>query len=130
MKDEVSLSPPKKKVKDEMLVGPIKALFMDEISIASITDFDLFDDIILPSNGQIVNQGPRKHELYFLNPWALNVLKGKVWLTYFKEVSVTSHKDRKQYSACQNEPYCFVEFVKAFQSFHLGKSLIKLKIIK
>lgn len=50
---------------------------------ARTRDFDLFDDIILPSNGQIVNQGPRKHELDFLNPWALNVLKGKVWLTSF-----------------------------------------------
>jgi len=35
MKVEVSLSKKKKKkLKDEMLVGPVKALFMDEISIS------------------------------------------------------------------------------------------------
>ena len=33
MKDEVSCSKKKKNVEVEMLVGPVKALFMDEISI-------------------------------------------------------------------------------------------------
>ena len=80
----------------EMLVGPAKALFMDEIStgLDSSTTFqivnslrqsihilsgtavisllqpapetyDLFDDIILLSDGLIVYQGPREHVLEF-----------------------------------------------------------------
>ncbi|XP_021298773.1 pleiotropic drug resistance protein 1-like, partial [Herrania umbratica] len=80
----------------EMLVGPAKALFMDEIStgLDSSTTFqivnslkqtvhilngtavisllqpapetyDLFDDIILLSDGRVVYQGPREHVLSF-----------------------------------------------------------------
>lgn len=80
----------------EMLVGPARALFMDEIStgLDSSTTFqivnslrqsihilngtavisllqpapetyDLFDDIILLSDGQIVYQGPRENVLEF-----------------------------------------------------------------
>ena len=80
----------------EMLVGPAKALFMDEISngldssttfqivkfmrqmvhIMDVTmiisllqpapeTFDLFDDIILLSEGQIVYQGPCENVLEF-----------------------------------------------------------------
>lgn len=80
----------------EMIVGPTKTLFMDEIStgldssttfqivkclqqIAHFTDstifmsllqpapetFDLFDDVVLLSEGQIVYQGPRENILEF-----------------------------------------------------------------
>uniref|UniRef100_A0A2N9I0X4 ABC-2 type transporter transmembrane domain-containing protein n=1 Tax=Fagus sylvatica TaxID=28930 RepID=A0A2N9I0X4_FAGSY len=39
---------------------------------------------------------------------------------------ITSHKDQKQYWACENEPYNIVivnEFAEAFQSFHEGRRL-------
>ncbi|XP_057537827.1 ABC transporter G family member 42-like [Amaranthus tricolor] len=80
----------------EMIVGPTKTLFMDEIStgldssttfqivkclqqIAHLSDatilmsllqpapetFELFDDIMLLSEGQIVYQGPREHVVEF-----------------------------------------------------------------
>lgn len=80
----------------EMIVGPTKTLFMDEIStgldssttfqivkclqqIVLLTEatifmsllqpapetFELFDDIVLLSEGQIVYQGPREHVLEF-----------------------------------------------------------------
>ncbi|KAJ4718269.1 Pleiotropic drug resistance ABC transporter [Melia azedarach] len=118
----------------EMLVGPAKALFMDEIStgLDSSTTFnivnsirqnihilngtalisllqpapetyDLFDDIILLSDGQIVYQGVAD----FLQ-------------------EVTSKKDQQQYWARKEEPYRFItvkEFAEAFQSFHAGQKL-------
>lgn len=80
----------------EMIVGPTKTLFMDEIStgldssttyqivkclqqIAHLTEatifmsllqpapeiFDLFDDIILLSEGKIIYQGPKEHVANF-----------------------------------------------------------------
>ncbi|KAF6139394.1 hypothetical protein GIB67_026236 [Kingdonia uniflora] len=83
-------------ISEEMLVGPVKALFMDEIStgldssttfqivkfmkqmvhIMDVTmiisllqpppeTFDLFDDVILLSKGQVVYQGPRENVLEF-----------------------------------------------------------------
>ncbi|GAY62363.1 hypothetical protein CUMW_217150 [Citrus unshiu] len=62
--------------------------------------YDLFDDIILISEGQIVFQGPREH--------------------------VTSKKDQQQYWVRKEEPYRFVtvkEFSDAFQAFHVGQKL-------
>ncbi|KAK8595741.1 hypothetical protein V6N12_064251 [Hibiscus sabdariffa] len=115
----------------EMLVGPARALFMDEIStgLDSSTTFqivnslrqsvhilngtalisllqpapetyDLIDDIILLSDGQIVYQGPREN--------------------------VTSRKDQEQYWARKDEPYSFIsvkELTEAFQSFHIGQKI-------
>ncbi|KAG5227877.1 pleiotropic drug resistance protein [Salix suchowensis] len=41
--------------------------------------YDLFDDIILLSDGQLVYQGPREMFLDSLNIWASGVLKEKAW---------------------------------------------------
>ncbi|CAN0877648.1 Pleiotropic drug resistance protein 1 [Linum grandiflorum] len=113
----------------EMLVGPARALFMDEIStgLDSSTTFqivnslkqtihildgtalisllqpapetyDLFDDIVLLSDGYIVYLGPRDN--------------------------VTSRKDQEQYWVQRDEPYSFItskEFAEAFQSFDIGR---------
>ncbi|KAL3834929.1 hypothetical protein ACJIZ3_009665 [Penstemon smallii] len=115
----------------EMIVGPTKTLFMDEIStgldssttfqivkclqqIVHFTEatifmsllqpapetFDLFDDIILLSEGQIVYQGPREH--------------------------VTSRKDQEQYWVDRSKPYRYIpvsEFATKFKSFHVGIQL-------
>ncbi|KAK4277139.1 hypothetical protein QN277_015181 [Acacia crassicarpa] len=139
----------------EMLVGPARALFMDEIStgLDSSTTFqmvnslrqsihilngtavisllqpapetyELFDDIILLSDGHIVYQGPRENVLEFFEFMGFKCPERKGVADFLQEV--TSRKDQKQYWANKDEPYTFVtvkEFVDAFQSFHIGRKL-------
>ncbi|KAJ6827321.1 putative ABC transporter G family member 39 [Iris pallida] len=139
----------------EMLVGPAKALFMDEIStgLDSSTTFqiinslrqsvhilggtaviallqpapetyDLFDDIILLSDGQIVYQGPRENVLEFFESMGFKCPERKGVADFLQEV--TSRKDQHQYWAKRDEPYMYVsvnEFSEAFQSFHVGRKL-------
>ncbi|XP_058074641.1 ABC transporter G family member 39-like [Magnolia sinica] len=139
----------------EMLVGPAKTLFMDEIStgLDSSTTFqivnslrqsihivggsaliallqpapetyDLFDDIILLSDGQIVYQGPREHVLEFFESMGFKCPERKGVADFLQEV--TSIKDQQQYWANKDEPYTYVsvkEFADAFQSFHVGRKL-------
>ncbi|KAJ4718241.1 Pleiotropic drug resistance ABC transporter [Melia azedarach] len=139
----------------EMLVGPAKALFMDEIStgLDSSTTFnivnsirqnihilngtalisllqpapetyDLFDDIILLSDGQIVYQGPREEVLDFFEHMGFKCPERKGVADFLQEV--TSKKDQQQYWARKEEPYRFItvkEFAEAFQSFHAGQKL-------
>ncbi|OVA06530.1 ABC transporter-like [Macleaya cordata] len=139
----------------EMLVGPARALFMDEIStgLDSSTTFqivnsirqtihimngtavisllqpapetyDLFDDIILLSDGQIVYQGPRENVLEFFESLGFKCPDRKGVADFLQEV--TSKKDQKQYWARKDEPYSFItvkDFSEAFQSFHVGRRL-------
>ncbi|KAH9622500.1 hypothetical protein KSS87_017391 [Heliosperma pusillum] len=137
----------------EMLVGPAKALFMDEIStgLDSSTTFqivnsirqsihilkgtavisllqpapetyDLFDDIILLSDGQVVYQGPREHVLEFFQFMGFKCPQRKGVADFLQEV--TSRKDQEQYWARRDAPYTFVttkEFAEAFKRFHVGR---------
>ncbi|XP_061340266.1 ABC transporter G family member 39-like isoform X2 [Gastrolobium bilobum] len=139
----------------EMLVGPAKALFMDEIStgldssttfqickfmrqmvhIMDVTTvisllqpapetFELFDDIILLSEGQIVYQGPRENVLEFFENMGFKCPGRKGVADFLQEV--TSKKDQQQYWFRKNEPYRYVsvpKFVKSFHSFHIGEQL-------
>ncbi|KAF8035904.1 hypothetical protein BT93_C1814 [Corymbia citriodora subsp. variegata] len=139
----------------EMLVGPAKVLFMDEIStgLDSSTTFqivsslrqsihilngtalisllqpapetyELFDDIILLTDGQIVYQGPRENVLEFYNYMGFKCPERKGVADFLQEV--TSRKDQEQYWAHKDSPYRFVtvkEFSEAFQSFHVGQKL-------
>ncbi|XAR50472.1 hypothetical protein NMG60_11004809 [Bertholletia excelsa] len=139
----------------EMLVGPAKALFMDEIStgLDSSTTFqivkllrqyvyilqgtalisllqpapetyDLFDDVILISDGQIIYQGPRENVLEFFESMGFKCPERKGVADFLQEV--TSRKDQEQYWTRRDEPYRFItvtEFAEAFRSFHAGKSL-------
>ncbi|XP_016462750.1 pleiotropic drug resistance protein 1-like [Nicotiana tabacum] len=139
----------------EMLVGPAKALFMDEIStgLDSSTTFsivnslrqsvqllkgtavisllqpapetyNLFDDIILLSDGYIVYQGPREAVLDFLESMGFKCPERKGVADFLQEV--TSKKDQQQYWAKRDEPYRFItskEFAEAYQSFHVGRKL-------
>ncbi|XP_010249928.1 PREDICTED: ABC transporter G family member 39-like [Nelumbo nucifera] len=139
----------------EMLVGPAKALFMDEIStgLDSSTTFqivnslkqsthilggttliallqpapetyDLFDDIILLSEGQIVYQGPRENVLEFFESMGFKCPERKGVADFLQEV--TSRKDQQQYWTNKDVPYFYVsvkEFADAFQSFHVGRKL-------
>ncbi|KZV31666.1 pleiotropic drug resistance protein 1-like [Dorcoceras hygrometricum] len=139
----------------EMLVGPAKALFMDEISTgldSSTTyqivnmlrqyvhimkgtacisllqpapeTYNLFDDIVLLSDGQIVYHGPRENVVGFFESMGFRCPKRKGVADFLQEV--TSKKDQKQYWARKDEPYRFVtvsEFAEAFQSYPDGQRL-------
>ncbi|KAI9109476.1 hypothetical protein K1719_019530 [Acacia pycnantha] len=139
----------------EMIVGPTKTLFMDEIStgldssttyqivkclqqIVHLTEatilvsllqpapetFDLFDDIILISEGQIVYQGPREHILEFFESMGFRCPERKGTADFLQEV--TSRKDQEQYWADRSKPYRYVtvsEFANRFKSFHVGMRL-------
>ncbi|KMS96494.1 hypothetical protein BVRB_9g224870 [Beta vulgaris subsp. vulgaris] len=136
----------------EMIVGPTKTLFMDEIStgldssttfqivkclqqIAHLNDstilmsllqpapetFDLFDDIILLSEGQIVYQGPREHVVEFFETCGFLCPERKGTADFLQEV--TSKKDQEQYWADRSKPYKYIpvsEFVARFKRFHVG----------
>ncbi|KAG5540558.1 hypothetical protein RHGRI_020690 [Rhododendron griersonianum] len=138
-----------------MLVGPARALFMDEIStgLDSSTTFqivnsikqyihilqgtcvisllqpapetyDLFDDIILLSDGQIVYQGPHENVLEFFEHTGFKCPNRKGVADFLQEVK--SRKDQEQYWTRRHEPYGFVtarEFAEIFQSFHVGRKL-------
>ncbi|ESW34612.1 hypothetical protein PHAVU_001G166300 [Phaseolus vulgaris] len=139
----------------EMLVGPAKTLFMDEIStgLDSSTTFqivnslkhcvhilkgttvisllqpapetyNLFDDIILPSDSHIVYEGPREYVLKFFESMGFQCPERKGVADFLQEV--TSRKDQEQYWAHKDQPYRFVrakEFSEALKSFHVGRSL-------
>ncbi|KAK8995057.1 hypothetical protein V6N11_069508 [Hibiscus sabdariffa] len=139
----------------EMLVGPARALFMDEIStgLDSSTTFQmmnslrqsihilngtalisllqpapetyqLFDDVILLSDRQIVYQGPRENVLEFFEYMGFKCPERKGVADFLQEV--TSRKDQEQYWVCIDKPYSFItanEFAEAFQAFHIGLKL-------
>ncbi|GAB2293593.1 transcription factor [Dionaea muscipula] len=139
----------------EMLVGPAKALFMDEIStgLDSSTTFqivdalrqsvhilsgtaviallqpapetyNLFDDVILLSDGLIVYQGPRENVLEFFESMGFKCPERKGVADFLQEV--TSKKDQQQYWTKREVPYRFItskEFAEAFKSFHVGRAL-------
>ncbi|GAV65750.1 LOW QUALITY PROTEIN: ABC_tran domain-containing protein, partial [Cephalotus follicularis] len=100
----------------EMLVGPAKALFMDEISTGldssmayhivnslkqyvhilngtslisllqpALETYELFNDIILVSEGQIVYQGPREHVLEFFDSMGFKCPKRKGVADFLQE---------------------------------------------
>ncbi|TYH58357.1 hypothetical protein ES332_D08G148400v1 [Gossypium tomentosum] len=86
--------------------------------------YDLFDDIILLSDGHIVYQGPREHVLEFFESMGFKCPTRKGVADFLQEV--TSRKDQRQYWTQADKDYSFVtveQFVEAFQSFHVGKGL-------
>ncbi|KAJ0075534.1 hypothetical protein Patl1_34364 [Pistacia atlantica] len=86
--------------------------------------YDLFDDIILLSEGQIVYQGPREQVLEFFESMGFKCPERKGVADFLQEV--TSRKDQQQYWISKDEPYRFItvkEFSDAFQSFHVGRKL-------
>ncbi|KAH6796479.1 pleiotropic drug resistance 6 [Perilla frutescens var. hirtella] len=139
----------------EMLAGPTKAFFMDEIStgldtsttfqivkymrqIVHVMDvtmiisllqpspetYNLFDDVILLSEGHIVYQGPRESVLQFFEHMGFKCPERKGVADFLQEV--TSKQDQEQYWYRKEEPYRHIsasEFAKAFNSFHIGQHL-------
>nr|XP_027114920.1 pleiotropic drug resistance protein 3-like isoform X1 [Coffea arabica] len=120
----------------EMIVGPTRALFMDEISngldssttyqivsclqqLAHITDatilmsllqpapetFDLFDDIILMSEGKVVYHGPRNNILEFFESCGFTCPERKGVADFLQEI--ISRKDQAQYWYRSEETYLY-----------------------
>ncbi|KAM0918925.1 hypothetical protein ACQ4PT_008547 [Festuca glaucescens] len=157
MRTGISGGQKKRLTTGEMLVGPTKVLFMDEIStgldssttfqvvrciqqivhlgeatvLVSLLQpapeiFDLFDDVMLLSEGQIVYQGPREYVLEFFEKCGFRCPERKGAADFLQEV--TSKKDQEQYWIRDEKPYRYVsvpEFVAKFKKFHMGKSLKK-----
>ncbi|KAK4279541.1 hypothetical protein QN277_011309 [Acacia crassicarpa] len=139
----------------EMLAGPAKALFMDEIStgldssttfqivrfltqmvhIMDVTmivsllqpapeTYNLFDDIILLAEGQIVYQGPRDNILDFFKSVGFKCPERKGAADFLQEV--TSRKDQQQYWFNKDIPYQYIsvpEFVNHFKNYIIGQRL-------
>ncbi|KAM0889290.1 hypothetical protein ACQ4PT_027845 [Festuca glaucescens] len=141
----------------EMLTGPARALFMDEIStgldssstfqivkyirqlVHVMNDtvmisllqpppetYNLFDDIILLSEGYIVYHGPRENILEFFESFGFRCPDRKGVADFLQEV--TSKKDQQQYWCLAEEQYRYVsvpEFAESFRSFHVGQQMLK-----
>ncbi|KAK4855084.1 hypothetical protein QYF36_003864 [Acer negundo] len=139
----------------EMIVGPRKTLFMDEISTgldSSTTyqivncvrnvvhqmdatvlmallqpapeTFDLFDDLVLLSEGYVVYQGPRADALEFFESLGFKLPPRKGVADFLQEV--TSKKDQAQYWADPSKPYRFLpvsEIADAFIYSKYGRSV-------
>ncbi|CAK0753548.1 hypothetical protein CVIRNUC_002229 [Coccomyxa viridis] len=137
----------------EMTVGPMKTLFMDEIStgLDSSTTFlitkcirnfvhmqdatvllallqpapetyELFDDVLLLSEGHIVFHGPREDVMPFFNSMGFQLPARKGIADFLQEV--TSLKDQQQYWAHKAQPYEFVPveaFARAFRETEVGR---------
>ncbi|KVH94078.1 hypothetical protein Ccrd_003864 [Cynara cardunculus var. scolymus] len=139
----------------EMVVGPRKTLFMDEISTgldSSTTyqivkciknfvhqmeatvlmallqpapeTFNLFDDLVVLSEGHMVYEGPRERVLEFFESLGFQKPLRKGTADFLQEV--TSRKDQAQYWAESSKPYEFIPVSKiseAYKSSIYGRSL-------
>ncbi|XP_057537682.1 ABC transporter G family member 39-like [Amaranthus tricolor] len=86
--------------------------------------FELFDDIILMSEGQIVYQGPRFYVLHFFESLGFRCPQRKPVADYLQEV--ISRKDQAQYWAREDEEHAYVstkQFADKFKEFHIGIAL-------
>nr|CAD1817865.1 unnamed protein product [Ananas comosus var. bracteatus] len=92
--------------------------------------YNLFDDIILLSEGQVVYHGPREHVLEFFESAGFKCPERKGIADFLQEV--TSKKDQEQYWVNRSQPYRYIsvrEFAQYFKSFHVGLQLAgELKI--
>uniref|UniRef100_A0A162A6A1 ABC transporter domain-containing protein n=1 Tax=Daucus carota subsp. sativus TaxID=79200 RepID=A0A162A6A1_DAUCS len=86
--------------------------------------YNLFDDIILLSDGHIVYQGPREHVLEFFESMGFKCPDRKGVADFLQEV--TSKQDQEKYWLHRDEPHRFIpaqEFSKAYQAFHVGQRM-------
>ncbi|CAI9115148.1 OLC1v1015985C1 [Oldenlandia corymbosa var. corymbosa] len=88
--------------------------------------YELFDDLILLSEGHIVYQGPRGNVVEFFESMGFKCPDRKAVADFLQEV--TSKKDQEQYwtGTDDDQPYSFVspkQFAKAFQSSHIGENV-------
>ncbi|CAH1425582.1 unnamed protein product [Lactuca virosa] len=86
--------------------------------------YNLFDDIILLTDGKIVYQGPREKVLEFFESMGFKCPERKGVADFLQEV--TSKKDQEQYWIERDQPYRFItskEFAEAYESFHEGRRM-------
>lgn len=86
--------------------------------------FELFDDVILISEGQIVYQGPRIAALDFFAGLGFRCPERKNVADFLQEV--ISKKDQQQYWSSFDRPYQFIpvaKFAECFRSSNVGKRL-------
>ncbi|KAJ8747740.1 hypothetical protein K2173_013115 [Erythroxylum novogranatense] len=134
----------------EMIVGPRKTLFMDEISTGldssttyqivkcignfvhemsgtvlmallqpSPETFDLFDDLLLLSEGYVVYQGPRAEVLEFFESLGFRLPTRKAIADFLQE-------DQAQYWADSSKPYSYIpvsEIATSFQNSRFGSAV-------
>ncbi|KAK4772799.1 hypothetical protein SAY86_014574 [Trapa natans] len=139
----------------ELLVGPARVLFMDEISngldssttyqivkylrhstqafdcttVISLLQpapetYELFDDVILLCEGQIVYQGPRDCAMSFFQSLGFSCPERKNVADFLQEV--ISRKDQEQYWSDPYRSYRYVpvgKFAEAFRLYTAGKLL-------
>ncbi|KAL5976774.1 transcription factor [Asimina triloba] len=88
--------------------------------------YDLFDDIVLLSEGRIVYQGPKEYVLEFFESCGFRCPERKGAADFLQEV--TSKKDQEQYWADKRRPYRYIpvsEFSDRFKRFHVGLNLAR-----
>ncbi|XP_020206411.1 pleiotropic drug resistance protein 2 isoform X1 [Cajanus cajan] len=86
--------------------------------------FDLFDDLILLSEGHILYQGPRENVLNFFESVGFKCPERKGIADFLQEI--TSRKDQEQYWFSKDKPYSYMsvpEFVDHFNNFSIGQQL-------
>lgn len=86
--------------------------------------FDLFDDLVLLSEGYVVYQGPREDVLEFFESLGFKLPPRKGVADFLQEV--TSKRDQAQYWADPSKPYEYLsvpEIAKAFKNSKFGRSL-------
>ncbi|KAJ1260559.1 hypothetical protein BS78_10G241900 [Paspalum vaginatum] len=89
--------------------------------------FELFDDVVLLSEGHVVYQGPKEDVVEFFQSVGFNCPHRKAIADFLLEV--TSRKDQKQYFSWDSEPYQYFtveQFSYAFQSFRTGQIIKKV----
>ncbi|KAJ7964175.1 ABC transporter-like [Quillaja saponaria] len=132
----------------EMVVGPRKTLFMDEISTGldssttyqivkcmrnfvhekeatvlmallqpSPEIFELFDDLVLLSEGHVAYQGPRADVLEFFVSLGFQLPPCKGIADFLQEV--TSRKDQAQYWSDSSKPYVFLSVPEIAEAFRV-----------
>ncbi|XP_015874836.3 pleiotropic drug resistance protein 3 isoform X1 [Ziziphus jujuba] len=139
----------------EMIVGPTKALFMDEITngldsstafqivsclrqLVHITDstvlvsllqpapetFELFDDLILMSEGKIVYHGPRDNVVEFFEDCGFRCPERKGIADFIQEVISKNDQAQYWYHTEQHHSYVSVDmFSNKFKESSFGKKL-------
>ncbi|GLJ52515.1 hypothetical protein SUGI_1117730 [Cryptomeria japonica] len=86
--------------------------------------YDLFDDIILMSEGQIIYHGPRDNVLDFFEYCGFKCPERKGAADFMQEV--ISQKDQEQYWFNQEKPYRYIspeQFQQKFKQHHVGEKL-------
>ncbi|KAI3790224.1 hypothetical protein L2E82_03108 [Cichorium intybus] len=86
--------------------------------------YNLFDDIILICEGQIVYQGPRNTALDFFSFMGFQCPRRKNVADFLQEI--VSEKDQEQYWSDPNRSYSYIpvkKFAEAFRSYQVGKNL-------